>query len=31
MADSVIINKAASIERCLKRIAEDYEIGRAHV
>lgn len=24
MADSVIINKAASIERCLKRIAEDY-------
>lgn len=24
MADSVIINKAASIERCLQRIAEDY-------
>lgn len=24
MADSVIINKAASIERCIKRIREDY-------
>lgn len=24
MADSVIINKAATIERCLQRIAEDY-------
>lgn len=24
MADSIIINKAGSIERCLKRIREDY-------
>ena len=25
MADSIIINKCASIERCLKRIREDYQ------
>ena len=25
MPDDVVLNKAAIIERCLKRIAEDYE------
>ena len=28
MADDVLLNKAASIERCLKRIDEEYRGGQ---
>lgn len=31
MADDVILNKAASIERCLKRIAEEYGGDRTNL
>jgi hypothetical protein len=31
MADDVILNKAASIERCLRRIAEEYPGDRQNL